>query len=451
MASKRDLVEAHGDNPRRLISAFVSGAPRGRDVESISRSRPVIGGIAASVLLIGGTAIAGMLTSPLDGGWADAHVVIAKHSAARYVSEKGTLYPVVNATSARLMLPAAAGFPVIVVDDDKIASTPKGPARGILGAPDDLPPAGSLIESGWVSCLVGDKTVTSLRRQPMAAPERLPATMVTSGETHWLVVGGARYAVPVDKVGAVRRQLQIDDADTAAVPGPWLDLLPQGGPLTLTVDKLGGELSPAYLMGGKIRKIGQVVRDAGNPTSQFLVVADGTVPLTPFAAALYRAFEPDLANVVTVTSSDLAAVPTSKGSARVYPSSWPDAMPVSAKGIPCVTLATGAVDSPATASFVTVPSDSVWAKGAATFVEPGAGALVRVTAAGSPSGPVFVIDQSGRKFAVLDPSEETLARLGYASQRPRTLPGAWILLFPSGPALSEQAALAAPAPAVVGP
>ncbi|MEI2825012.1 MAG: type VII secretion protein EccB [Dermatophilaceae bacterium] len=450
MASKRDLVEAHGYNRRRLISAFVSGAPRGRDVESISRSRPVIGGIAASVLLIGGTAIAGMLTSPLDSGWSDAHVVIAKQSAARYVAEKGTLYPVVNATSARLMLPAAAGFPVIVVDDDKIASTPKGPARGILGAPDDLPPAGSLIDAGWVSCLVGDATATSLRRQAIADPERRPAMIVTSGATHWLLVGGARYAVPADKVGAVTRELQIS-SDFAAVPGPWLDLLPQGGPLTLAIDRLGGELSTAYSMGGKIRRIGQVVRAAGDTTSQFLVVADGTVPLTPFAAALYRAFEPELANVANVTGSDLAALPTSKGSTKVYPSSWPDAMPVLAKGLPCVTLTTGSIDTPASASFVTVPSDSVWAKGAATFVEPGAGALVRVTSAGSPSGPVFVIDQSGRKFAVLDPSEETLARLGYAGQRPRTLPGAWILLFPSGPALSEQAALATPAPAAVGP
>ena len=82
MASKRDLVEAHGFNRKRLVSAFVSGAPQGRDVESVSRSRPVVAGLAVAGLLLGGSAIAGVLTSPLQDGWQDAHVVIGKQSAA---------------------------------------------------------------------------------------------------------------------------------------------------------------------------------------------------------------------------------------------------------------------------------------------------------------------------------------------------------------------------------
>jgi len=84
MASKRDLVDAHGYTKRRLVSAFVSGAPAGRDVESVSRVRPVIAGLAASALLLGGTAIAGMLAAPLAPGWEDAHVIIGKQSAARH-------------------------------------------------------------------------------------------------------------------------------------------------------------------------------------------------------------------------------------------------------------------------------------------------------------------------------------------------------------------------------
>ena len=454
MASKRDLVEAHSYNRRRLISAFVSGAPRGRDVEGIARSRPVIGGVAASILLMGGTAIAGMLTSPLDGGWVDAHVVIAKQSAARYVSEKGTLYPVINATSARLMLPASANFPVIVVDDDKIASTPKGPARGILGAPDDLPAAAALVEDGWVACLNGGKTATTLRNQPIttATGDGLPVLMVTSGGQNWLLVGGARYAVPAAKVGPLRRELDIATIEVPEVPGTWLDLLPQGQPLELSNKHRGALLPPALTMGGRITKVGQVVRDSNNPARQFIVIGEGTVPLTPFAAAVYRADDPEMSVVVSVPSADLAAAPAyTKGSADVYPDSWPVTMPVRSKAVPCITLTTGTADDAPAARFVTVAPDSPLAKGPATTVTPGAGALVRVSSVGSPSGPVFIIDQSGRKFAVLDPGEETLARLGYTGYRPRLLPGPWLLLFPSGPALSEQAALASPAVASPGP
>ena len=88
---------------------------------------------------------------------------------------------------------------------------------------------------------------------------------------------------------------------------------------------------------------------------------------------------------------------------------------------------------------------------AGATVEPGKGALVRASSTGSPLGPVFIIDQSGRKFAITDPSDETLARLGYAGLRPAVVPAPWLLVFPSGPALNEQAALAAPTAGGGGP
>ena len=69
MASKRDLVEAHAYNRRRLVSAFLSGAPGGREVESVSRSRPVVAGVTLGGLLVGGAAIAGLFAQPLPDGW----------------------------------------------------------------------------------------------------------------------------------------------------------------------------------------------------------------------------------------------------------------------------------------------------------------------------------------------------------------------------------------------
>ena len=52
MATKRDLVEAHAFSRRRLVTAFVSGAPGGREVEPVRPARVIVGGAALAVLLI---------------------------------------------------------------------------------------------------------------------------------------------------------------------------------------------------------------------------------------------------------------------------------------------------------------------------------------------------------------------------------------------------------------
>ena len=49
MSSKRDLVEAHGYNRRRLVTAFVSGAPGGKELEPARPLRAVV--IAVAVLV----------------------------------------------------------------------------------------------------------------------------------------------------------------------------------------------------------------------------------------------------------------------------------------------------------------------------------------------------------------------------------------------------------------
>ena len=56
MATKKDLVEAHAFSRRRLVTAFVSGAPGGREVEPVRPGRVLIGGVALSVLLLAGAA-----------------------------------------------------------------------------------------------------------------------------------------------------------------------------------------------------------------------------------------------------------------------------------------------------------------------------------------------------------------------------------------------------------
>ena len=52
MATKKDLIEAQGFSRRRLLSAFTSGAPGGKELDPAKPLRAVAGGIALTAILI---------------------------------------------------------------------------------------------------------------------------------------------------------------------------------------------------------------------------------------------------------------------------------------------------------------------------------------------------------------------------------------------------------------
>ena len=68
MATKKDLVEAHAFSRRRLVTAFLSGAPGGREVEPARPGRTIVGGLALAVLLVAAAAIASVLALEDRGG-----------------------------------------------------------------------------------------------------------------------------------------------------------------------------------------------------------------------------------------------------------------------------------------------------------------------------------------------------------------------------------------------
>ncbi len=453
MASKRDLVEAHTYNRRRLVSAFLSGAPAGREVESVSRSRPVVAGLVLGGLLLGGAAVAGLLTQPLPDGWENGYVVIGKSSAARFVSIKGSLHPVLNATSARLILPSAKGFQVLVVDDGKIAATPHGATLGILGAPDDLPPAGSLVQSGWVSCYGGRTVATSISTQPLGALDDAGGLTVRvdgNGEdVRYLLAGGRRFRIPTDRYDGVKQYL--DKPETPqTVPGTWVDLFNPGTDLAFgsfafpTPAQAGRPLPTQLTLGNKIGAIGQLVVNRDQGSAMSVMLDNGTIPLTPFAAAVYQATAPGtLGQPTTVSNADLARIQPSD-TRSFFSADWPRTVPATTGGTPCAVLETTPA-KPATTHLMMQPAESSRVRlpnGQSVYVQPGRGGLVRASSTGT-GGPVSVIDQSGQSFTITDPSAETLTRLGFKDVVPPYVPPAWVARFASGPALSE-AAVAAP-------
>ena len=155
MATKKDLVEAYSFSRRRLVTAFLSGAPGGREVEPSRPGRTVVGGLALAVLLVAGAAIASVLASRTPEDWNRVGLVVTRgDQPATYVilqeADPPQLVPVINITSAQLIL--GADVKATSVDQDVVDEQTPGIPIGILGAPQTLPRPKQFIESGWTAC-----------------------------------------------------------------------------------------------------------------------------------------------------------------------------------------------------------------------------------------------------------------------------------------------------------
>jgi type VII secretion protein EccB len=447
MSSKRDLVEAHAFNRRRLVTAFLSGAPGGREVEPVRYGRTLVGGTVLALLIVAGAAVSGFIKPSVPEDWSDGGLVVGEDSGSRFVALEGTLYPVINTTSARLVLSGDGDMKVTFVPEDMIAEAPHGTTIGIQGAPDALPDPGSLVESGWTACTDGSGGIAvSLEEQPVSTPVLEEAVRVTSQEGAWVVSGNRRYELPRDPTtrAAVLRALAIDDQPERGVTGVWLDLAPTGSPLEpFTVPGAGDRVDTGV---PGLDRVGTPLSVDGRP---YVLGQGGTlISLTPFAAAVYSSSGPGALLAergVEVTAAEVATLRPDDGG-TTYPEDWPvdQVEDYATPNVTCLRLDT-AEDASPTVSLA-APSAAAPAVPSGQYsrtVAPGGGALVRATSGGVlGTGPVFLVDSTGVRYAVgtREDSASALTSLGYADVVPRPVPAPWTLLFRDGPALTREAA-----------
>lgn len=439
MATKKDLVEAQSFSKRRLTTAFVSGAPGGREVEPHRPMKAVIGGLALTVVLVLGSLAFGWLRGSLPDNWGDNKLVIAKTSGARYVSIKETLHPVLNTTSARLLIPANQ-FKVITVADDKLATKKRGATIGILGAPDSLTPPKSLTNSGWVSCLGGQGGVaTAVGASAKSEPSPTGAALVTTGKQTFVIAGGMRYPVSPGNVNRVSQLVGSEGRAPQKAPAVWTNLFALGPALEPIVLDGYGKSAPGLPPGAAVGTVLSVA-NSGQEARRYLVNSKGELePLPDLAHALYR-----LGSGSTMRE-DLEVTPAQVSQLKVQPQSiapraWPDEIPQLLGEAPCATL-TSAVGTRPSVALSTSPELRVTPGVEKANVDLGTGALVRAVGAGSLSqGPVLAIDQTGTSYAIDGSTPDLLQRLGYAPGDVVPVPQAWTELFRNGPVLSVAAA-----------
>lgn len=440
MASKKDLIEAQTFSRRRLLTAFTSGAPGGKELEPAKPMRGVVAGLALTALVVVGGLFYGFLRPGLPSGWDNNRLVVAEDTGARYVSVGGTLHPVTNTASARLIVPAGE-FDVVTTNAGRLADAPLGAPVGIVGAPDQLPPADRLLGTGWASCLVpdgpaeaaGGVATTLSATAPAVATDGAAVVRTEAGTA--VLVGGTAFPVDPDGTDAVLRALGLGDADVRDVTAAWLRLFDPGTELSAIVVRDAGDPAP-----GTELRVGQVVHPSGSvPSNRYLVQEDGSLAaLSPLAYQLYLlGTGSQLGEAVDVSPGDLADLPNSPTPAGA--ADWPAAeiTAVPDADAPC---AVAVDDDGEPGTVLGVASGDTAAAEAGVRVDAGAGALVRAGGRGpQSSGGLYLVDATGTAFPVVG-DEDTLARLGYAAEDVGAVTDAWIALLPTGPTLSVDAA-----------
>lgn len=438
MATKKDLIEAQGFSRRRLLSAFTGGAPGGKELDPAKPLRAVVAGVALTAGIILAGVFYGIMQPGLPQDWKDNRMIIATDTGARYVSFDGTLYPVINTSSARLLIPAN-DFTIIKTDEGSLADIPIGPAIGILGAPDDLPEPDALLNTAWTACVdEAEGTAVSISDAPIAKISDGTGAVVRRDDDIFVISGGLRYAVSPDEANAVLRAVGLGTSDIVDVDGLWLNLFQPGEELApITVSGFGDAVAGTDLRAGTIVHVQGSAED-----ERYVALASGELAqLSPLAHQLYLLGSgADAGPEQEVSPAEVAAVPTTSNAGGA---DWPTRpLEILPSGeTPCAVLGGDAVTA-----LGSTASELPEERGTAQ-VSVGGGALVQIGVGGEESvSTAVLIDGSGTAFSIPaagtgdDGGDDSIRRLGYSAADVGQASNEWIQFFSAGPALTSEAA-----------
>jgi type VII secretion protein EccB len=437
MSSKRDLVEAHSFNRRRLVTAFTSGAPGGREVEAPRHGRTIVGGAVLAALIVAAAAVAGLLKPTVPDGWNESGMVIGKESGARFVAQNGTLYSVINTTSARL-LTEPGEFKVRFVPDDKIAAERPGATVGIVGAPDVLPTPAALIQTGWTACANGSgMSQVRIAEKPAAAPVSGAAVAVRADDKLWVVSEGARYEVAPKDGDTVFAVLGIAESDIRTVPANWVALFPEGTPLApFALDGQGNKIPGAP---AEADKIGELLRV---DDQWYVAVKGGIAPVSDIEQGMIAAYRKALpVRDTPVPTSILNSVDSVEAP---FNTDWPTTKPAPlADDTICALVTHDRPGALATVSLAVPPKNAAPLTDDARKIDvaDGHGALVLATdGAVNDRGTAYLIDATGRAYKLAAQEIPVAELLGYGKVTMARIPASWISVFGAGRELSSFAA-----------
>lgn len=435
MASSKDILDAQRFNRRRLVAAFNSGTPGGREVELQSPIGPLAIGIALTIIILVGAWIFGRFSPALPGNWANGIVITDSDTGAQYFTIDGTLHPVRNQISAQL-LAAGPGLDRTTVDSSTLNDIPRGPEIGIVDGPAAVPTPELLANSGWIACPADDAAHVTIGGE-VPAGAAIGGALVQHQGTTFLVAEGRRYEIAEADLATVRIALGWEANEITSVGSAWLDLFDLGSPVApWSFDGAGG----AAEMRGALTnaQLGTVVEvPDGQNLRRYLVVAPGTLAqITDFDYQLYVVGGgAQMGNALRASLADIAELTVSTD--RFAPADWPSEIPgLEAAGtVPCAVLTESQGQTHSTLIQAVPPTQRE------VVVAGGTGALVRATSGGA-LGAIYVVSDAGIAYGLAGNEGDVVQRLGYQLTDVTNVPAPWVRLLPVGPTLSVEAAWA---------
>lgn len=393
----------------------------------------------------------------------DSRLVMDRASGRKFVNANGLLYPVLNGSSAKLIVGMA--MDPVAVTHSAIAARAQGPLVGIAGAPDEMPvtngesadvavcqkvPLQSVAGHVVVAVLNGGLVFGS-RAARMGPLDAIVGTL--DGQT-WVIWDGKKSVVdPNDRI--VLSALGID-RDVVNHPVPltpaFANAVPSNLPLVDPVVPDAGMPSPWNL--GQALTVGAVVQAQlpGRGQRYYVVLKDGVQEVAPTVAAMLRSENAFGASEAPMVDPDaLAKVPqVTIVQTSQYPPAPVHVLSAQDKPVTCWTWQKGRTASSATMGVVAgselpiAPSADgslspvVGAHDGATvadavYMAPNAANWVRTTGnsqSAASQESYWWLSPSGSRFGV-NASDNSRESLGLPAD---TLPIPWsvLRLFPSG-------------------
>jgi type VII secretion protein EccB len=467
MPSRQEQLHSYQFMVQRVVAALVM-----RDTDPAqSPFRRIAGATLAGALFaalgLAGAAVYGVLRGGNTQGWRDAGtVIIERESGAKYVYRDNKLHPVLNYTSA-LLIVGSATPKIMTVPRAKLASAPRGTAYGIPKAPDALPDKAHLQRPPWTVCSLpdtstgggnGTQSVLSIERRPDAgkALNDSEATLVSApGGDIFLIWKNRRYRIRDRDV--VLPALAWNAQSRPAVAAAFLNSLPTGADIARIQLPANRGTPSTATKGGKVGQVFRIENEAG-ARIYAVSLPTGLADITQLQADLLLG-DPETAPVLgqreaipmgqavyTATPHVPLSLPTGE---TAPPATSPTLVTTASGTVLCVQVGAGSaaararIDVPPPDPLTANPTGSRATEGTVladrVAVPANSGAVVEALASpAAPSGALSIITDLGIRYPVA--SHDVLAMLGYSGVTPVRVPAELVSLLPTGPGLDQLAA-----------
>jgi type VII secretion protein EccB len=286
----RPQVSGYRFHLRRLENAVVRRDVRGLNDPLRSHSRALVVGVVLAAVVLAGSALFGLIRPRSHLG--SEPIVMTKDSGAMFVRIQGTMHPVLNLASARLI----AGQPAkpVMVSQKALEDLPRGPLVGIPGAPSAMPYDAKSAGRPLTVCDTSEGGRLQNTTLLAGLPEDLGQTrelrsdealLLRSGERTYLVYAGKRALVDTEN-GAVAHALSVDGKSARQVSAALLAAIPETTEIASPTIPDAGEPGPGSLREYEVGTVVQVGQGTGART--YVVLRSGVQQISPFTGELIR-------------------------------------------------------------------------------------------------------------------------------------------------------------------